>query len=256
MYGRAKFFRIDYPITVQDIDKKIKNVTKKIKRVPDKNIMTEKISLSRKFYNKRKIGENYIFGMEMEWQITVKKGMPYQTTQDLLDFLFFTKEKILVVLGSDDVVAGAVKEVAETLYGDIHNIKPFGHVTFEKNSLVNIINKLKQDDPDSWCDEHNAYHGALKYQERKTKTNFSLGEGNCVLDDPEAQKEIDNATSISPKYRFTKCPKFNGISYDLPKTLRFNGMKGVVSISTKQNFENWHKFISNFLLQHLELVYD
>ena len=256
MYRRAEFFKIDYPLTLQDIKTKIGPVTKKPRRVPDKNALTKKITLDCSFDHKNIINGHYILGMEIEYQITLRKGVPYQKTRDVFAFLFFAKQKILVVLGRDEAIVEAVKEVSNVLYGDTKNIKPFRPVKFTKDSLVGIINKLKQDDDGSWCDEYNAHHTAIKYQGKKTKTNFSLGEGNCVLEDEEAQQEIDNATSISPKYRFTKCPQLNGESYPQPKTLTFNGRNGVVSLSIRQDFENWYRFVSNFLLQHLELSED
>lgn len=252
MYRRAEFFKIEHPLSIQKIAEKLGAVTDRKRQVPDKNALTKKIVLSCSFSNQKMHDDYYVSGMELQYQITARKGVPYQKTWDFFAFLFFVKKNVLVVLGRDTAITDAIKEVSKVLYGDTQDIRPFSSVRFEKDSLVRIITKLKKNDSDSWCDEHNALHGAMRYQGRKTKTNFSLGDGNCVLDDNEAKQEIANATTINPKYRFYRCPKLNGVAYDQPQTLRFNGEKGTIGIGRNLDFEHWEKFIAKFLLQHLE----
>ena len=53
---------------------------------------------------------------------------------------------------------------------------------------MEAIKQMRNDDPDSWCDEYGGKHDGIKYQGRKTKSNFSLGEGKCVLDDHEGTR--------------------------------------------------------------------
>lgn len=239
-------------MSIQEIKKKIGSVKNRQRKVPSKGAPERKITLDCDFTHKAH-DDYYVLGVDLEYQITARKGMPYQRTRDFFAFLFFEKEKVLVVLGRDKAIPEVIKVVSDILYGDVQDLKPFISVGFGKDSLVRIIGMLKEDDSDSWCDEHNAIHGALRFDDRKTKTNFSLGEGNCVLEDDEANREIANATSINPKYRFYKLPKMNIMLSPKPQTLKFNGTDGVISISRFQDFENWEMLIAKFLLKHLEL---
>ena len=252
MYRRAEFFKISYPLKIDEIKNRCKNIKDKPRTVNDKNFITKKITLECSFDQKEEKNGNYLLGINVEYQLSPKKGVPYQTTRDLFAFMFFPNNNILVVLGRDAAINEAINEVSKILYPDVENLKVFGSVTFSVDSMVEAIKQMRNDDPDSWCDEYGGKHDGIKYQGRKTKSNFSLGEGNCVLDDREAQEAIASSTSISPKYKFYKCPKLHKISYDKPKTMSFNGRNGVVSISIHQEFENWYKFIAEFLMSTLE----
>ena len=252
MHRRAEFFRIDYPLKLEDIKNKFKNVKDRQRKVQDKNHITKKITLGCSFDNKKERDGNYLLGVHVEYQIHPKKGMSYQKTSDLFGFIFFLSHNLLVVLGRDEAIGDAVKEVSKILYPD-EDLRVLSPITFTVDSLVKTITEMRKDDPESWCDEYRARHDGVKYQDRKTKSNFSLGPGQCVLDDLEAQGAIDASTSISPKYKFYICPKLNPISYDRPKTISFNGRDGVISISIEQKPENWYRFISDFLLKTLML---
>ena len=160
---------------------------------------------------------------------------------------------MLVVLGRDETLTEVVRVVSDVLYDNTDRVKMFRSVMFEKQSLIDTINKMKQNDPtgESWCVEHNAIHDGGKFKGEKTMTNFSLGPYNCVLDHPDAQDEMANATSISPKYRFKSCPELNTLTYSKPKTMLFNGKEGVISISVTQEFENWYRFVSEFIIKNI-----
>lgn len=256
MFRRAQFFKMSYPLELDFIKDKFRNVDSKSRRVIDKNTINIEITLDCSFNQKRENADNYQLGASIEYQFHPRKNTPWLNTREFVAFMFFPRNKLLVVLGRDEALTEAIKVVSNILYDNTDTIKPFNSVMFEKQSLVDTIGIMKNNDSTgaSWCDEHNAIHRAEKYEGRKTKTNFSLGPNNCVLEDEEALAEIENATSISPKYRFKKCSELNAISYDRPKTISFNGEQGVISISISQGFENWDRFISKFILKNVECI--
>lgn len=226
-------------------------VQSKSRKVNDKNVIGQKITLDCKFNRKRKMDGNYVLDVSIEYQIHPKKDMQYQKTQDHLTFVFFIYREILVVLGRDDAKQEAVNTVQKVLYPDVEDMRMFRPVTFSVESLVEIIKVMREDDPNSWCSDYGGVHDASKYQGKKTKSNFSLGEGRCVLDDSEAMEAIECSTSICPRYKFYKCPKLNDYSYDKPKTMLFNGKNGSVTIFKDQEFKDWYRFILDFLLDNL-----
>ena len=103
MHRRAEFFRIDYPLKLEDIKNKFKNVKDRQRKVQDKNHITKKITLGCSFDNKKERDGNYLLGVHVEYQIHPKKGMSYQKTSDLFGFIFFLSHNLLVVLGRDDI---------------------------------------------------------------------------------------------------------------------------------------------------------
>ena len=255
LYRRAEFFKIEYPLTVDIIKKRIGKIKDKTRETKDKNHITRNITLECSFENRVEKDGNYFVGLNLEYQISPKKGVPYQKTRDFYAVIFFPKKNVLVVLGRDTAISEMLKLFSDILYPDtdLKYYRVFGSVVFGINSMIKAIKEMRKDDPSSWCDEYNGKHGAKKYQGKKTKSNFSLGEGNCVLDNKEAQGAIAAATSISPKFKFYKCPKLTHTVYEQPKTISFNGCNGVVSSSIPQDFDNWYRFISEFLIDRLEI---
>ena len=252
MFRRAEFFNTDFPLKIEEIEHRFRGIKNKPRKIRDKNYITKHITLECSFDNKKEKDGNYLLGIDIEYQISAKKGIPYQKTRDFYTFMFFPKNNLLVVVGRDTAICDAINEVSKILYPNVDNMKVFSSVMFGVKSMVTAIKNMRDDDPNSWCDEYGARHDALKYQGKKTKSNFSLGEGYCVLDDSEAKEAIAASTSISPKYKFVRCPKLNQVTYDAPKTMSFNGREGVISISVNQSFDHWYKFISDFLLKTLE----
>ena len=254
-YRRAEYRIMEYSLQLNDIEKKIRKIKNQPRTIKDKNFITKNITLHCSFENRKEKNGNYICGLDLEYQISPKKGVPYQTTRDFYAVIFLPKEQMLVVLGRDTAISEVIEILSDILSIDTDrkHTRMFNHVSFNTESMVKVIKKMRKDDKRAWCDEYNGKHGAVKYQQRKTKSNFSLGEGNCVLDDSEAQEAIDMSTSISPKFKFYTCPRLNKITYEQPKTISFNGLRGVISISTAQNFDNWYRFIAEFLIDNLEI---
>jgi len=182
----------------------------------------------------------------------LEKEIPFQKTRDLYGLIFLPKYDLLVVLGRDTAVSELLSFIGNALYPDAGTHVIFKHLQFVPDSLVATIKKLRKDDPKSWCDEYRGKHSAVKYQNKKTKSNFSLGEGKCVLDDSEAIDAINKSSSINPVFKFYKCPKFISKTFDTPKYLLFNGGNGSVGVSVGQDFDNWYKFISEFLVKELQ----
>ena len=255
MYRRAQFFKISYPLKIDEIKNRFKNIKNSARTVNNKNFINKKINLKCAFEHNKEKEETYILGISIEYQTRIRQGMKYQTARDFFAFIFFPKDDILVVLGRDDAIPIVVTEVSKILYPNVEDLRMLSPITFSVNSMVTAIRQMRKDDPKSWCDEYRGRHDGQKYQGKKTKSNFSLGEGHCVLDDSEAADAVDRSTSISPKYKFYECPKLNPLVYDTPKTISFNGKEGVVNISIYQEFENWHKFISKFLIKILEFEF-
>lgn len=253
MYRKAEFYKMKYPLKIEQIKSKFDDLKKlNTRKVDDKNSTIRKIELDCTIEHKRVKDDNYIVGLDFQFQISPRRGVPFQKTRDLYGLIFFPKHELLVILGRDTAVGEIISFIGEKLYPDIKGHLLFNHLKFESDSLVKIIKKLRNDDDRSWCDEYRGKHAGVKYQGKKTKSNFSLGEGNCVLDDSEAVDAINNSTSINPTYKFYKCPKLTRKTYDSPKTILFNGEGGTVSVSVAQDFDNWYRFISEFLLNELQ----
>lgn len=252
MYRKAEFFRMKYPLTLEEIQTRFKKLQSGKRKTNDKNSTIRKIELDCDVEHKRAKDENYIIGMDFEFQISARRGVPWQKTRDLYGLIFLPKYDILVVLGRDDAVSELLSFIGKTLYPDAGSHVVFRHLQFVPDSLVDTIRKLRKDDPQSWCDEYRGKHDAIKYQGKKTKSNFSLGEGECVLDDAEAIDAIDNSSSINPVFKFYKCSKLTPKRYDKPKYILFNGGNGSVSVSVGQDFDNWYKFITEFLVKELQ----
>lgn len=117
-------------------------------------------------------------------------------------------------------------------------------------ALVGAIRTLRSGDDRSWCQDFNAVHKEL-YKKRMTKSNFALKEGNCVLDDPEALDHIGNAEIINPTFRYYACRYLKRTTHKKPKTIRFNGSDGAVSLSTAHDFDQWYDF--GFLAKSLKM---
>lgn len=253
MYRKAEFFKMKYPLKIEAIKSKFASLDKSISRkTEDKNSLIRKIELDCTIEHKRVKDENYFVGLDFQYQISPRRGVPYQKTRDLYGLIFLPKYELLVVLGRGDAVGEILSLIGDVLYPEIKGHIVFNHLKFDTESLVNTVKKLRKDDSNSWCEEYRGRHDGVKYQGKKTKSNFSLGEGNCVLDDAEAIDAIDHSTSISPVLKFYKCPKLNSTTYDLPKTILFNGKDGIVSVSVPQDFDDWYKFISEFLVKELK----
>jgi hypothetical protein len=251
VYHRAKFFQIEFPLKIDEIKEKLKKLKDHKRKVVNKNNLIKKIELVCTFENKTEKSGNYFLGLDLEYQISPRKGVRYQTTRDLFAIIFFPKKNILTILGRDDAITEIIPIISEILYKDADKLNVFKHVKFDIDSVIDIIKLLRKDDDDSWCNEYRGNHDVVKYEGKKTKSNFSLGEGNCVLDDSEAIQAINQSSSISPTFKFYRCPKLNSEAYDTPKTITFNTKKGTIGISMSQEFENWYNFISNFILKNL-----
>lgn len=252
MYRKAEFFQMKYPLKIEEIKSRFSNLKSQKRKIPDKNSTIRKIELNCDIEHKKMKDENYIIGLDFEFQISARKGVLWQKTRDLYGLIFLPKYSMLVVLGKDTAVSEVLSFIGNILYPTAGHEIVFKHLQFTPDSLVETIKKLRKDDPKSWCDEYRGRHDAVKYQGKKTKSNFSLGEGACVLDDQEAIDAINNSTSINPTFKFYKCPKLTSKSYDTPKYILFNGGNGSVSVSVGQDFDNWYKFISEFLINELK----
>lgn len=252
VYRRAEFFKIEYPLKIDVIKAKFKGIKDHYRNPTDKNNLMKKIKLTCSFEHKEEKDGNYLIGLDLEYQISPRKGVPFQKTRDLYALIFFPKSNLLVVLGRDSAISEIIPMISKILYPDAKKINVFKHVNFDTDSIVNAIRILRNDDENSWCHDYRGKHSGTKYQGKKTTSDFSLGEGNCVLDDAEAIDAISVSTSINPTYKFYRCPKLNSKSYDSPKTISFNGEYGRISISTSPNFEIWYVFISKFLINELK----
>jgi len=241
-----------YPLKIEEIKSRFANLKSQKREIPDKNSTVRKIELDCDIEHKKVKDENYLVGIDFEFQISARKGVPWQKTRDLYGLIFLPNYNLLIVLGRDTAVSELITFIGNTLYPDAKRETVFKHLQFTPDSLVQTIKKLRKDDVKSWCDEYRGKHDAVKYQGRKTKSNFSLGEGECVLDDSEAIEAIDNSSSINPVFKFYKCPKLTSKNYDTPKYILFNGGNGSVSASVGQDFDNWYRFISEFLVSELE----
>ena len=251
MYRRAEFFQMELSLKIDVIEEKFKKIKEHNRKVTNKNNLIKKIELGCTFENKSEKSGNYLLGLDLQYQIRPRKGVRYQTTRDLFALIFFPKQNLLTILGRDDAITEIISIISKILYKDADKLNVFKHIKFDIDSVVDTIKLLRNDDSDSWCNEYRGKHGVLKYEGKKTKSNFSLGEGNCVLDDPEARRAIKESSSISPTYKFYRCPKLNSKTYDTPKTMTFNTEKGTIGISASPEFENWYKFIYNFILKNL-----
>ena len=242
---------MNFPLKLDVIKAKFSDLSSVPRKTNDKNSIIKKIILDCDIEHKKVKDTNYVVGLDFQFQISPRRGVRYLKTRDLYGLIFLPEHDLLVILGKDTAMAEITSFITKILYSDSKIRFMFSHVNFNSDSLINIIKKLRIDDPDSWCDEYRGTHGAVKYQGKKTKSNFSLGEGHCVLDDREAIDAMNNSTSINPKYRFYKCPKFISKTYDSPKAISFNGKNGSISCSISQDFDSWYKFISEFLIKEL-----
>ncbi len=194
MYRKAEFFKMEFPLTIEQIKAKFSKLKSVPRKTPDKNSMIRKITLNCSFEHNKMKDDNYIIGLDFQYQISPRRGIPFQKTRDLYGLIFLPKYKLLVVLGRGDAVGEIIPFIAKILYPESKAHLVFKHVQFTSDSLVETIKKLRTDDIKSWCDEYRGKHGATKYQGKKTKSNFSLGEGNCVLDDDESIGAIEEST--------------------------------------------------------------
>ena len=253
MYKKVIFYEMKYPLPIEKIKKQFSKLIKEKRFVSDKNFITKKISLICDFENKKPKDDNYCVGVDFEFQIRARNNVPWQKTRDLYGIIFIPKYNLMVVSGRDQGVPEFLSFFRDKLYIDAKNEIVFKRIQFTIDSVIEIINKLKKDDKESWCDEYRGKHESIKYQDKKTKSNFSLGEGNCVLDDEEAKDAIEVSSSISPVFKYYKCPKLNGDVFDTPKSITFNSQKGSISFSISQDFDNIYKFIINFFVDKVKL---
>ncbi len=243
---------MEFPLKIDVIEEKFKKIKEHKRKEINKNNLIKKIELGCTFENKDKKSGNYLLGLDLEYQISPRKGVKYQNTRELFAIIFFPKQNLLTILGRDDATTEIISIVSKILYNDADKLNVFKHIKFDIDSVINTIKILRKDDDNSWCNEYRGNHDVNKYQGKKTKSNFSLGEGNCVLDDPEAIKAINESSSISPTFKFFRCPKLNSKTYDTPKTITFNTKKGTIGISASQEFEYWYEFISNFIIKNIK----
>lgn len=247
---------MEAPLRVDEIRRGLENTRNQQRVVDDKNVIGDRITLNCRFGRGAERDDNYILEVNIEYQIRAKRDLPYQVVHDRLKFIFFTHEDTLVVLGSDRAMTAAINVVQEVLYPDpeVVDMRLFTPVTFSVDSVVDTIRAMRDDDPQSWCSGYGGIHGAIRHQNRKTKSDFSLEEGVCVLDDQEAIEAIEHSTAICPRYKFFRCPRLNQNTYGRPKSMLFNGQKGAVTIYMEPEFEDWYGFIRNFLLTSLVRV--
>ena len=238
--------------SIDDIENKMSKIEKLPWKEPDKNKPGKEIEMSLDVEHKERRNGNYLVGVSTKYQYSYGRGLGHTVIYDLASLIFFPKNRLLVVLGRDDSVSGPVREISNTLYKNRNGIKTFSNVQFGTDSLVKTIRILREDDRRSWCQDHNSMHRRELYKGKMTKFNFALAEGNCVLDDPEAQDAIQHATHINPTFKYYNCPKLKSITYDKPKTIRFNGSDGVVSTSIGHDFNAWYGFVE-FLIKSLAI---
>ena len=250
MYRRAVFKRMDYELAVGDIESKLSKTKRLSWNEPDKNRPGKEIEMSLDIEHKLRKDGNYVVGISTKYQYSYGRGQGHGVISDFVSLMFFPKNRMLVVLGRDDSVSGPIREISNTLYQNRKGIKAFSNVQFGTDSLVKTIKTLRGDDSRSWCQHYNSTHGQELYEGKKATTNFSLAEGNCVLDDPEAQDAIRHATHINPTFKYYTCPKLKNITHDKPKTMRFNGIDGFVSTSVVYDFDAWYNFVQ-FLIKSL-----
>lgn len=253
MYRRAVFKRIEYGLSVGEIRAKMPQSKRHDWKEPDKNKPDAEIDMSLEVKNIQSSNGNCRVVINTTYQYRYGRGLGYTVTSDLISLIFLTKNKLLVVLGRDDSVSGAVREVSNIRYPNRKGMKTFSSIQFDKDLLVKTIRILRKDDSSSWCQDYNAVYGARLYKEKMTKSNFALVDGKCVLDDRDAIDAIKHATHISPVYKYYTCPKLEEITHNKPKAVRFNGFDGVVSTSTAHDLDSWHGF-ATFLVKSLELA--
>ena len=249
MYGRAAFYRLSLPVGLAGVLGRLTGT--KTKRVAkDLNDPTQKIDLEFHVVQEKRDGANYLLGCTIQSQERLNRDVPYTVIRDRLAFLFLPELKILVVLGRERHINCAIKEMTRLLFPDNkEDLVVFSRTPLSKNAVLDVIMKMREDDPRSWCNAFNAEHGdGRMWNREKTRTDFSLAEGRCVLDHPEAQAEIANAVNISPRYKFYECRHLTPDTYMTHKTMRLSGPNGVVSTSVPFEFERWYGFVVNFLL--------
>ena len=213
----------------------------------DKNNRGSQISLPCK-YDKVERDGNYIVNVKITHQVRMRQDMDYEMVTDHLALVFVLKKQVLAVMGRV-AIDDALGEVAKILYPDVQD-EVFHHMRFMPNNVINAIKKLRAGDDRSWCHRFGGKFEARKYR-GKTELDFSKGEGVCILDDKKALDAISNATNLAPEFRFYKSPELNGNEYDQPKSIRFNTRKGVVSISVRQEFDDFYQFVTVFLIKSL-----
>lgn len=251
MFRKVVFKKMLYPLSVDKIKDKMSRKKKLSWKETDKNDPYKEIELSLEIEHQQSSNGNYVVGVSTKYQYSYGRGLGYAIANDFLSFVFIPKSGLLAVLGRDDTVSGPMNAISNLLYPDRQNIKTFANTQFDKDSLVKTIKSLRSDDPRSWCQDFNAVHRML-YKGKMTKSNFALVDGNCVLDDPDAQDAINNAELINPTFRYYACPKLKKITHARPKTIRFNASDGVVSVSTPHDPEQWYGFI-NFLVKSIKM---
>lgn len=251
LFRKASFFKVETALKVDEITNRLTGVQNRPRAVPDKNSAGKRITLKCEFRQKKVKDGNYVLGVRIEYQIRPRTDMEYQKAQNYFIFVFFPRHDLLAVLGSDDAMRDAVNVVQEALYPDVDDRAMFRPATLEVDSVVETIKEMKKDDPYSWCSDYGGIHDGPKYQDKKTKSNFSLEEGKCVLEDPEALDAIAHSSAIAPKYKFYTCPKLSPNPYTRPKSMQFNGKRGTVTIFIPHEFEHWYGFIWDFLLDSL-----
>ena len=248
MYRRAAFYRLGLPVDLASILNKFRD-TKTTRVTKDRNDPTQNIELEFHIFRDAHDTKNYELSCIIEFQERLNREVPYITVRDRLAFLFLSDRGILVVLGRERHANRAIVEMTQILFPDnVENLMVFHRTPLSKDAIIDIILRMREDDRRSWCSAYNAEHDNQMWNQEKTRTDFSLVEGRCVLDHPEAQAEIENATNISPHYKFYQCLQLTQDVYEAPKTMRFLGSKGVVSTSIPFGFECWYGFIVNFLL--------
>ena len=221
---------------------------KRARHVRDRNNPGKWVDLPCSFDKEERDG-NYIVNVTLVHQIRARPDMEYQRVSDTLALVFLMDEELLVVMGRDGIEE-AVKEVSEMLYPGVDE-KVFHPVQFKPDSVVAAIKHLRDSNQGSWCHSFGGKFDAAKYKGKRT-LDFSKDPGECILDDAEAADAIQNASSLSPTYKFYSCRQLSQTEYDQPKSIRFSARRGTVSVSVVQEFEDMYGFVSGFLAGELE----
>lgn len=249
MYRRAAFYNLGLSVSLTNILNDIMKGENKW-TINDLKGSIQKIEFALSIPEDNRDNTNYVLSCIVEAQEHLNKDTQYITVRNHL-VLFLLEQNVFVVLGKERYVNRTIKEATKLMFPDnTENLVLFNSTPLNKDAIMAIIKNMRKDDQRSWCSAFNAKHDDRMWNDEKTRTDFSLAEGKCVLDHAEAQAEIKNANNIGPHYKFYYCPQLTTDTYNAPKTMRFSGTKGVVSTSIPFEFECWYAFIVNFLLPH------
>ena len=95
MYCKAEFFQMKYPLKIEENKSRFSKIKSEKRKILDKNSTIRKIELDCDIENKKVKDENYIVGIDFEFQIRARKGITFQKTRDLFGLIFLPKYELL-----------------------------------------------------------------------------------------------------------------------------------------------------------------